>query len=151
MSKSYCETSTTALSVMGTDLVVGMGGINNALANSYEQLVIDAYLWDCYQAFLKNHEITEEKVALDVVKEVGHGKDFLQHEHTFANFKKELTLWDKKKLAMQTTQSDNMVPEAKAIAKDLIKNHVVPALDSEILEQGKTILDEYDKLVLSDH
>jgi trimethylamine--corrinoid protein Co-methyltransferase len=151
MSKSYCETSTTALSVMGTDLVAGMGGINNALANSYEQLVIDAYLWDCYQAFLKNHEITEEKVALDVVKEVGHGKDFLQHEHTFANFKKELTLWDKKKLAMQTTQSDNMVPEAKAIAKDLIKNHVVPALDSEILEQGKTILDEYDKLVLSDH
>jgi hypothetical protein len=67
-------------------------------------------------------------MRLDVVKEVGHGKDFLQHEHTFANFKKELTLWDKKKLAMQTTQSDNMVPEAKAIARDLIKNHVVPAL-----------------------
>jgi trimethylamine--corrinoid protein Co-methyltransferase len=150
MSKSYCETSTTALSVMGTDLVVGMGGTNNALANSYEQLVIDAYLWDCYRSFLKNHEITEEKVALDVVKEVGHGKDFLQHEHTLANFKKELTLWDKKKLAMQTTLSDNMVPEAKAIAKDLIKNHVVPALDSEILEQGNTILDEYDKLMLSD-
>lgn len=150
MSKSYCETSSTALSVMGTDLVVGMGGTNNALANSYEQLVIDAYLWDCYRSFLKNHEITEEKVALDVVREVGHGKDFLQHEHTLTNFKKELTLWDKKKLAMQTTQSDNMVPEAKAIAKDLIKNHVVPALDSEILEQGKIILDEYDKLVLSD-
>ena len=42
-----------------------------------------------------------------------------------------------------------MVPEAKAIAKDLIKNHFVPALDSEILVQGKTILDKYDKLVLS--
>lgn len=140
MSKSYCETSTTALSVMGTDLVVGMGATNNALTNSYEQLVIDAYLWDCYQAFLKNHEITEEKVALDVVKEVGHGKDFLQHKHTFTNFRRELTLWDKKKLAMQTTLSDNMVPEAKAIAKDLIKNHVVPALDSKILEHGETIL-----------
>jgi trimethylamine:corrinoid methyltransferase-like protein len=112
--------------------------------------VIDAYLWDCYQAFLNNYEITEEKVALDVVKEVGHGKDFLQHQHTFANFKKELTLWDKKKLAMQTTLSDNMVPEAKAIAKDLIENHVVPDLDSKILEQGQAILDEYDKFVLSD-
>jgi trimethylamine---corrinoid protein Co-methyltransferase len=150
MSKSYCETSTTTLSVMGTDLVVGLGSTNNALTNSYEQLVIDAYLWDCYQAFLINHEITEEKVALDIVKEVGPGKDFLQHKHTFANFKKELTLWDKKKLAMQTTLSDNMVPEAKAIAKDLIENHVVPVLDLEILEQGKKILDEYDKLVLSE-
>jgi trimethylamine--corrinoid protein Co-methyltransferase len=140
MSKSYCETSTTALSVMGTDLVVGMGGINNALSNSYEQLVIDAYLWDCYESFLKNHEITEEKVALDVVKEVGHGKDFLQHEHTFRNFRKELTIWDKKKLAMQTTLSDNMVPEAKAIAEDLIENHVVPALDAKILQQGEAIL-----------
>jgi len=150
MSKSYCETSTTALSVMGTDLVVGLGGINNALANSYEQLVIDAYLWDCYQSFLRNHDITEEKVALDIVKEVGHGKDFLQHEHTLTHFRKELTLWDKKKLAMQTTLSENMVPEAKAIAKDLIQNHVVPALDAEILEQGKTILDDYDKRVCSD-
>jgi len=148
MSKSYCETSTTSLSIMGTDLVSGLGGINNALTNSCEQLVIDAYLWDCYQAFLKNYEITEEKVALHIVKEVGHGKDFLQHEHTVANFRKELTLWDKKKLAMQTTLSDNMVPEAKKIAEDLIENHVVPALDSKILEQGKMILDEYDKRVL---
>ena len=41
MSKSYCETSTTALSVMGTtDLVVGLGAVNNALTNSYEQLVL---------------------------------------------------------------------------------------------------------------
>jgi len=149
MSKSYCETSTTTLSVMGTDLVVGLASTNNALTNSYEQLVIDAYLWDCYQSFLKKYEITEETVALDVVKEVGHGKDFLQHEHTLANFKKELTFWDKKKLAMQKTLSDNMVPEARAIAKDLLENHVVPALDSEILERGKAILDEYDNFVLS--
>ncbi len=150
MSKSFCETSTTALSIMGTDLVSGMGGTNNALSNSYEQLVIDSYLWDCYQAFLKNYEITEEKIALDVVKEVGHGKDFLTHKHTFANFKKELTLWDKKKLAMQKTLSDDMVPEAKEIAKELIENHVVPALDSKILDQGQAILDEYDKLVISE-
>ena len=150
MSKSYCETSTTTLSVMGTDLVVGLGAANNALTNSYEQLVIDAYLWECYQSFLKTYDITEEKVALDVVKEVGHGKDFLQHDHTFANFRQELTFWDKKKLVMQKTLSDTMVPEAKAIAKDVIEHHVVPALDSEILEQGNAILDDYDKLVLSE-
>ena len=127
-----------------------MGAANNALTNSYEQLVIDAYLWECYQSFLKTYDITEEKVALDVVKEVGHGKDFLQHEHTFANFRQELTFWDKKKLVMQKTLSDTMVPEAKAIAKDVIEHHVVPALDSEILEQGNAILDDYDKLVLSE-
>jgi trimethylamine--corrinoid protein Co-methyltransferase len=140
MSKSYCETGTTTLSVMGTDLVGGLGGVNNALTNSYEQLVIDTYMWDCYQAFLENHEISEEKVALDIVKEVGHGKSFLTHEHTFSNFRKELTMWDKKKLAMQTTLSDNMVPEAKAIAEELIEQHVVPALDKEILQRGEAIL-----------
>ena len=149
MSKSYCETSTTTLSVMGTDLVVGLGAANNALTNSYEQLVIDAYLWDCYQSFLKTYDITEEKVALDVVKEVGHGKDFLQHEHTLANFRQELTFWDKKKLVMQKTLSDDMVPEAKKIAKDVIKHHVVPALDLEMLEKGNAILEEYDKRVMS--
>jgi len=144
---SFCETSSSSLSIMNTDLSAGMGSLDDAKTNSYEQLVIDAYFWDSYRVFLRQYEISEETVALDIVKEVGHGKNFLTHKHTFGNFKKELTLWDKKKLAMQATLSDNMVPEAKEIAKDLIKNHVVPALDIEILKQGETILEAYDQQV----
>lgn len=34
--------------------------------------------------------VNEETLALDVIKEVGHGGSFLVHEHTFSNFRKEL-------------------------------------------------------------
>jgi hypothetical protein len=66
---------------------------------------------------------------------------------TMDQIKKELTLWDKKKLAMQMTLSDDMVPEAKAIAKDLINTHKVPLLAPETIDQGETILEDYDKQV----
>jgi len=34
--------------------------------------------------------VNEETIALDVVREVGHGGSFLEHRHTFSNFRKEL-------------------------------------------------------------
>jgi len=43
-------------------------------------------------------EISEEKIGLDAVKEVGHGHDFLTHPHTLRDLRGELTFWEKEKL-----------------------------------------------------
>jgi trimethylamine--corrinoid protein Co-methyltransferase len=146
---SICESITGPLSLMGTDLAGGMGSLDDAMTNSCEQLVIDAFFWDCYRSYLRQYEISEETAAMDVVKEVGHGNSFLTHPHTFNNFKQEFTLWDKKKLAMQMTRSDSMVKEAGIIARDLILNHKVPELDPKILKKGTDILSAYDRQVCS--
>jgi hypothetical protein len=45
------------------------------------------------------------------------------------------------------TLSDDMVPEAKAIVKDLINIHKVPLLTLEIIYQGIAILEDYNKQV----
>lgn len=137
-----------ALSVLsGTDLAAGMGSIDVAKGCSYEQLVIDAYLWEHVRSFMRDFTISEETIALDVVKEVGHGNSFLTHPHTAKNFKKELFFFDKEKLAWEATLSDQMVPEARETAKKLLREHEVPQIDRDIIKQGDELIREYEKML----
>ena len=39
---------------------------------------------------LAGFSVTDGTLALDVIREVGHGGDFLMHDHTLSHFKKEL-------------------------------------------------------------
>jgi trimethylamine:corrinoid methyltransferase-like protein len=66
----------------GSDLVTGLGSVDSAKGISFEQLIIDLYMWDCCKNYLYEVEISEEKIGLHAVKEVGHGHDFLTHPHT---------------------------------------------------------------------
>jgi len=55
-------------------------------------------MWDCCKNYMNEVEISEEKIGLDAVKEVGHGHDFLTHPHTLRDLRGELTFWEKEKL-----------------------------------------------------
>jgi trimethylamine--corrinoid protein Co-methyltransferase len=135
-----------ALTTMsGTDLAGGMGGLDAVKGGSLEQMVIDATIWDNLRAYMKKVVFDENTAALDVIRSVGHGNTFLTHPHTMKNFKKELNFWDPKKLEWESTYSDRMVPEAKRIAKQLLKEHVVAPIDKTALNQGDQLIRDFEK------
>ncbi|MEM4262613.1 MAG: trimethylamine methyltransferase family protein [Thermoplasmata archaeon] len=143
---SFCELSAIALTMLtGTDMAAGSGGLEEAKGASLEQLVIDSYLWENYRAFLRKFEVSEKTIALDVVREVGHGNSFLTHPHTARNFKKELFFWDKEKSKFEATRSTAMVPEAKKIASKILKEHKPEPIDPKIVEKGNKIIAALDK------
>jgi trimethylamine--corrinoid protein Co-methyltransferase len=129
----------------GSDLVPGMGGLDDAMSCSLEQVVIDSMIWDNFRAFLRSFDVTRETIALDVVREVGHGNSFLSHPHTAKNFRKELFFFDREKLEMEATLSDRMVPRAKEIAKRILREHEPVPLDRAIISEGEKLLKEYAK------
>ncbi len=129
----------------GTDICGGMGGLDAVKGASLEQLVIDAYLWEDVRAYMRKFTINEQTAALNVIKEVGHGNTFLSHPHTLRNFRKELHMWDPAKLAMESTLSSDMVPEARKIAKELLKTHHVQPLEKDALKKGNSILEGASK------
>jgi len=150
MKGSFCETVSTSYTMFcNTDLGTGMGGLDDAKGCAFEQLVIDAMVWDDFRAFFRQFKVDEESCALDVVKEVGQGNSFLTHPHTAKNFKKELHFWDKNRLAWQATLSDRMVPEAKEMALHLLEQHVVTPVDPDIVKQGDVILKEYERSLIA--
>ncbi|MEK6988589.1 MAG: trimethylamine methyltransferase family protein [Candidatus Thermoplasmatota archaeon] len=146
----FSELAGIALSVMsGTDLTAGMGGTDVAKGCSYEQLVIDAYMWENLRAFMRDFTISEETIALEVTRSVGHGNTFLRHAHTTRNFRKELFFRDPKKLRWEATLSDRMVPEAREIAKRLLEEHEVPPLDRDVRRQGNALIREYESRLVA--
>lgn len=143
---SFSELSAITMTMFSnTDIAAGAGGLDEAKGGSLEQLLIDSYMWDNYKAFLRGFEITREKMALDVVREVGHGNTFLTHPHTARNFKKELFFRDRKKGEFESTNSTAMMPEANKIVKKILGEHEVPRLDKDIVAKGDAIVKSLHK------
>jgi trimethylamine--corrinoid protein Co-methyltransferase len=144
---SFSELSSLALVGMsGTDLAAGAGSIDTAKGASLEQLVMDAYLWEDYRAYMRGFEISERTFALDVVQKVGHGNSFLTNPHTAMNFRREMYFRDKKKMEWEQTLSGKAVPEAREVALKILKEHKVSLpLDASIVKKGDEIIKSFEK------
>ena len=144
--RSFTEMSSTALDTLsGTDLIAGIGSTDAAKGVSLEQMVIDNYMWRNWKGYLRKFVINEEMAALDIMKAVGHGNTFLTNMHTVRNFKKELFFRDKSHRNWESTLSNSMIPEARVVAKKLLKEHQPMPVDKSILKEGDRLLNEYAK------
>jgi trimethylamine--corrinoid protein Co-methyltransferase len=143
---TFTETMGIALSTMsGTDMQGGIGAMDCAKGVSPVQEVIDAYVWENVKMQMTPFEISKERVALDVTRQVGHGNTFLTNVHTVRNFRKEIIMRDPSKAKFEATMSKSMVAEAREIALKLLKEHVVPSLDKSIIQQGNEIIRKHEK------
>ena len=132
---------------VGSDMASGAGSLDSAKGAALEQVVIDSYMWEDIRTFMKGFDVTEESIALNVTKEVGHGNTFLRHLHTARNFRKEVSFRNQKRKLWQATLSTKMVPEAKEVVKKVMAEHQVPKLDPGMLRKGEVILAAYEKKV----
>jgi trimethylamine--corrinoid protein Co-methyltransferase len=130
-----------------TDIITGMGCVDDAKGISFEQLVIDAYMWDFFRDFLKEVDISEEMMGLSAIKAVGHGGDFLSSDHTLKYLRSDLTQWDRAKLDLLALDQEEMAKAANRIAKKVLAEHQVPALDDELVQAGDQIIKAYEKEV----
>ncbi len=78
------------VALAGADEIALVGGlIDFAKTASYEQVVIDNEMAGYIHRILKGIDVTEDKLALDVIREVAHGGNYITHEHTLRHFREE--------------------------------------------------------------
>jgi len=146
---TFSEAMGIALSTMsGTDLMGGIGALDNAKGMALEQEVIDSYVWENVRKQMTPFEISKSTTAIDIIKQVGHGNTFLTNMHTARNFRKEIIQRDPLKGKFEATLSRSMVTEAKQIALKLLKEHEVPQLDESIIQQGNDIIRNFEKRLI---
>jgi trimethylamine--corrinoid protein Co-methyltransferase len=66
------------------------GGLESSLSVSYEKLIIDNEIIGSISHAVKGVEVTPETVALDIIKEVGWGGNFLTEPHTVRHCRDEI-------------------------------------------------------------
>jgi len=131
----------------GSDIVTGYGSVDSAKGISFEQLIIDSYMWDCCKNYLYEVEISEEKAGLDAVKEVGHGHDFLMHPHTLKYLRGELSSWEREKLDLLEMDEQELPAEANKIVKSILDKHRIEPIANDLIEKGDVIIAKYEDKV----
>jgi len=101
-------------------------------------------MWDCSKKFLHEAAITEERVGLDAVAEVGHGNNFLTHPHTIKYLRGELSSWEGEKLDLLNMDKKEMPVEANRIVKSILDTHQVEPLADHLIAKGDAIIEEYE-------
>jgi trimethylamine--corrinoid protein Co-methyltransferase len=121
-----------------------VGHIENAITFSPVQLVIDNEIVGYVKRMLRGFEMTEETLAVDVIKEVGIGGSFLTHKSTARHYRTESWLsglmprlpwkswWDQPLVGM--------VEKARENARKIIESHRPrPLSDEQVREIDRIV------------
>jgi len=76
-------------SLAGAQMAHDVGYLDSGMTNSIEQVVICDEIIAYTKQFLKEVEVNDETLALDVIHEIGVDGDFISSKHTAMNYRKD--------------------------------------------------------------
>jgi trimethylamine--corrinoid protein Co-methyltransferase len=121
-------------SLSGIHFVLHSAGIlEGYMVASYEKFVIDDEICGMCKRIRRGENIDAERLALEVIAQVGPGGEYLTQIHTFQNFRQEFyqpLLEERSTFAhWEAGGSQNMVQRANAKWKALLAAYEAPPLD----------------------
>ncbi|MBM3705789.1 MAG: trimethylamine methyltransferase, partial [Actinobacteria bacterium] len=82
--------STLSAALSGANLIHDVGYLEDGLCGSFDQVVLTDEIIAMVKRYLRGIDIDSNTLALDIIEEVGPGGNFLNHEHTYRNFKSQM-------------------------------------------------------------
>jgi trimethylamine:corrinoid methyltransferase-like protein len=76
-------------SVIPSDLASGFGGIDQAAGASYEQFMVDAWVWDIAKEYTRPFDTSDEAISFETIRDASLDGSFLSKRHTAMRFRKE--------------------------------------------------------------
>ncbi|MCL5770935.1 MAG: trimethylamine methyltransferase family protein [Actinobacteria bacterium] len=159
MQAGYETMMTLLMAVLaGADYVIGSaGGMDTALAASYEKLLIDDDMINMIGRISEGINLNDSTLALDLIKSIGPNGNFLAERHTVEFMRKEIVLpelasreksdeWEKagskrienraKTKVIEILESHTPLPLSEEVDKEL-ESFVKSAIDREIRKNSK--------------
>jgi trimethylamine--corrinoid protein Co-methyltransferase len=132
----------------GTNLIHHAGSLEGGLTASLASLIMCDEIIAMVKQIGKGIEVTDESLALDLLKEIGPGGEFLSHDHTFDHFRDwfqptviDRSNWETWTNAGSKSYQDRLVPEVDR----LLETHQPQPLDEKLIQEMKYIISLADK------
>lgn len=124
-------------SLAGVHFVLHSAGIlEGYMTSSYEKFMIDDDICGMCKRIRQGEEINGEKLALDLIQQVGPGGEYLTQMHTFQNFRKEFyqPLLEERGTfdAWEKNGSLTLAQRANAKWKEILASFEAPDLPADI-------------------
>jgi trimethylamine--corrinoid protein Co-methyltransferase len=128
----------------GVDLVFDAGCVEGGLLFSPELLVVSDELVGMTRAAVEPIDVSDETIALDVIRAVGPGEVFLGEDHTLEHFRElwtpQVLSWEGRK-EWSDAGAKTLRTKARERVFDVWQTHEVPSLPEEVLRGMRRIVD----------
>ncbi len=129
----------------GANLIYGLGMLELGVTFSFAQLLIDDEIATMVKRVVQGITVNDETMAVDVIKNVGAGKDFLGQRHTRDFMAKEQSkpkLIDRRmRGAWSNRGAKSMAERANDKAREILENHKPTPLPDSVLKTFKEIIE----------
>ena len=129
----------------GANLIYGLGMIEMGMTIDYGQMVMDNEFARMIKYLVQGIPVNDETLAVDVIKEIGVGKDFLSHESTY----KHMRTQSQPKLIDRRMREDweaagatDIYQRALEEARYILENHKPDPLPEDVLTAIRSIVEE---------
>ncbi len=129
-------------------MIYGPGMLESGITFDYGQLVLDCEFVRMIKHTIQGIPVNDDTLAIDPIKEIGSGGDFLMHPHTFKYMRQQSKAelidrrvrgtWEK---AGATTAYERALKKVRYI----LENHEPEPLPREVLEKIRSIVTETEK------
>ncbi|MDR3599078.1 MAG: trimethylamine methyltransferase family protein [Desulfosporosinus sp.] len=137
----------------GSDIIGSAGSLDNALVECFTMLVMDNEISSVVQRTIREFEVNEENLAIDVVAEVIANHDnFLGHKHT-RKYLRSGELWiptisQRQTFEQWAIKSQKVEDIAKEKAKNLVATHQPAPLGVEVEKEFTKIITAAKKALM---
>jgi trimethylamine---corrinoid protein Co-methyltransferase len=129
----------------GANLIYGLGMIEMGMTIDYGQMVMDNEFARMIKYLVQGIPVNDETLAVDVIKEIGVGKDFLSHASTYKHMRTQSQpkLIDRRmREDWQAAGSTDIYQRALEEARHILENHKPDPLPDDVLAAIRSIVEE---------
>ena len=129
----------------GANLIYGLGMIEMGMTIDYGQMVMDNEFARMIKYLVQGIPVNDETLAVDVIKEIGVGKDFLSHASTYKHMRTQSQpkLIDRRmREDWQAAGATDIYQRALEEARYILENHKPDPLPDDVMAAIRSIVEE---------
>jgi trimethylamine--corrinoid protein Co-methyltransferase len=138
----------TVSALAGANVIYGAGCLESGLTFDYAKLMMDAEMIRNVQQVVRGIEVNDETMAVDVIKQVGPGGEFMTHPHTFKHMKElsQSKLFDRRNRSnwMSASGGKDLTERAYVEAKRVLETYKPAPLPDGAAEAMNSIIKDYE-------
>ena len=129
-------------------MIYGLGMLESGITFDFGQLVLDCEFARMIKHTVQGFSVTDDTLALDVIKEIGPGGHYLMHDHTLNGMRGQSRpeLIDRQTRAVwKKAGATTAYERACAKARWILENHTPDPLSDEVLRGIRAIIENTEK------
>ena len=133
-------------------MIYGGGMLELGQTFSLEQQVIDNDIIMMERKFMEGIPVTEETLAVDAIKFIGLGHDFIAHPSTMEqiDLASDPQIFDRTMLGeWRANGKKDAVDRAHEVVVDILANHIVTPVPDDVMAAWEKIVKEADEAFLA--